>query len=507
MEPHTMSKKSAGKSVRPQKKAAKTGAKKPASALTAQEQAKVRRLLESADSAGVALGLSLLQSLSTHEADWAKIFRMALMQKLVASWDISIWQSVAESLEPYPSVKKSFEKVAVARLLTRLEDNRRPFLEAVLPELQAELSQLFGDFFAKHSSKTDSLFLDINKLSDHAAASLSKLKTTFWAPSLTSLTDQAAAALAKVKGCLVLDGVAKLSDEAIESLARHKGELYLSGLTTLSERGAAALAKHAHQIRLCGLKTLSDKAAAALARHNNGCLLLNGLTTLPDTPGHIALARTLAKTQYYFPDLTAISDSAAEKLAKIMGGRLCLGLLTVSDRVAESLSKVKSLSFPSLTTLSDRAAESLAKHKGSLDLDGLATLSDNAAQSLAKHEGSLSLRGLKQLSSQAAEALLKAGHLSGHGHPSGHNEGDDLKLDFDGPVTIDLVFKKNKSNKFWSIALEGCSHAVTFGRIGTAGQSQTKRFETPEKALKSFLGLVREKKDNGYLLKTRPALR
>jgi predicted DNA-binding WGR domain protein len=504
MKPHTMAKQSAGKSVRPQKKAAKTGAKKPASALTAQEQAKVRRLLESADSAGVALGLSLLQSLSTHEADWAKIFRMALMQKLVASWDISIWQSVAESLEPYPSVKKSFEKVAVARLLTRLEDNRRPFLEAVLPELQAELSQLFGDFFAKHSSKTDSLFLDINKLSDHAAASLSKLKTTFWAPSLTSLTDQAAAALAKVKGCLVLDGVAKLSDEAIESLARHKGELYLSGLTTLSERGAAALAKHAHPIRLHGLKTLSDKAAAALARHNNGCLSLDGLTTLPDTPGHIALAKTLAKPRGIYHslcDLTAISDSAAEELAKIRGGGLCLGLLTVSDRVAESLSKLKSLSFPSLTTLSDRAAESLAKHKGSLDLDGLATLSDNAAKSLAKHEGSLSLRGLKQLSSQAAEALLKAGHLSGH------NECDDLKLDFDGPVTIDLVFSKNKSNKFWSIALEDCSHKVSFGRIGTAGQSQTKRFENPKKALESFLGLVREKTDNGYVLKARPASR
>jgi predicted DNA-binding WGR domain protein len=143
----------------------------------------------------------------------------------------------------------------------------------------------------------------------------------------------------------------------------------------------------------------------------------------------------------------------------------------------------------------------LAKHKESLDLDSLTTLSDNAAKSLAKHDGPLSLRGLKQLSSHAAEALFKAGHLFGR------NECHDLKLDFDGPVVIDLVFSKNKSNKFWSIALEDCSHTVTFGRTGTAGQSHTKRFETPEKALKSFLGLVREKKDNGYVLKTRPASR
>lgn len=500
-----MAKKSVGKSVRPQKNAAKTGAKKPASALTAQEQAKVRRLLESADSAGVALGLSLLQSLSTHETDWAKIFRTALMQKLVASWDISIWQSVAESLEPYPALKKSFEKVAVARLLTRLEDNRQKFLEAVLPELKPELSPLFGEFFARYRPKNSGLGLDIAKLSDHAAEALSKLKINLSFDSLTTLSNQAAAALARIKGNLDLHCLITLSDEAIEALARKKDKIDLSGLTTLSERGAAALVNQSIWIQLKGLKTLSDKAAAALARHNNGWLSLDSLTTLSDTPGHIALARTLAKPRglsHYLPDLTAISDSAAEALAKKRDGGLCLGLLMVSDRVAESLSKLKTdLSFTSLTTLSDRAAESLAKHKESLEFDGLATLSDNAAKSLAKHDGPLSLRGLKKLSSQAAETLLKAGHLSGH------SECYDLKLDFDGPVAIDLIFKKNKSNKVWSIALEDCSHTVTFGRIGTAGQSQTKRFETPKKALKSFLALFREKTDNGYVLKTLPASR
>jgi predicted DNA-binding WGR domain protein len=499
MEPHTMATKSAGKSVRPQKKAAKTGAKKTTSALTAQEQAKVRRLLESSDSGGVALGLSLLQSLSTHEADWAKIFRTALMQKLVASWDISIWQSVAESLDPYPALKKSFEKVAVARLLTRLEDKRHKFIEAVLPGLQPELSHLFGEFFAKYRPKYSGLSLDIAKLSDHAAESLSKIKLGLSFGSLTTLSNQAAAALARIKGYLWLGCLTTLSDETLESLAMHEGQLNLSGLTTLSERGAAALAKHAQWIQLGGLKTLSDKAAAALARHNDGWLSLDSLTTLSDTPGHIALARTLAKPRglsHYLADLTAISDGAAEELAKKRDGGLSLGLLTVSDRVAESLSKLKTdLSFISLTTLSDNVADSLAKHKGPLDLDSLATLSDNAAKSLAKHDGPLSLRGLKQLSSHAAEALFKAGHLFGR------NECDDLKLDFDGPVALDLVFKNNKSNKFWSIALEGCSHKVHFGRTGTAGQSQTKRFESPKKALQSFLGLVREKKDNGYSTK------
>jgi hypothetical protein len=63
-----------------------------------------------------------------------------------------------------------------------------------------------------------------------------------------------------------------------------------------------------------------------------------------------------------------------------------------------------------------------------------------------RYDGPLSVRGLKTLSSHAAESLLKAGHLTGH------NESDELKLDFDARVSIDLVFKKNTSDKFWSIA-------------------------------------------------------
>ncbi len=54
------------------------------------------------------------------------------------------------------------------------------------------------------------------------------------------------------------------------------------------------------------------------------------------------------------------------------------------------------------------------------------------------------------------------------------------------------------SKKFWTIELDGTTHTVQFGRIGTAGQTQTKQFKTPEEAQKAYEKLVREKVSKGY---------
>ena len=43
-------------------------------------------------------------------------------------------------------------------------------------------------------------------------------------------------------------------------------------------------------------------------------------------------------------------------------------------------------------------------------------------------------------------------------------------------------FSDAKSHKFWAIDVQGKSFTVTFGKVGTAGQSQTKTFATEEKA-------------------------
>ena len=38
-----------------------------------------------------------------------------------------------------------------------------------------------------------------------------------------------------------------------------------------------------------------------------------------------------------------------------------------------------------------------------------------------------------------------------------------------------FTFDDGKSQKFWNIELEGNRYTVTFGRIGTQGQTQTRR--------------------------------
>ena len=43
-----------------------------------------------------------------------------------------------------------------------------------------------------------------------------------------------------------------------------------------------------------------------------------------------------------------------------------------------------------------------------------------------------------------------------------------------------LEYRDEQSEKFWQINIEGCSHTVTFGRIGTKGQSKTKTFASKD---------------------------
>lgn len=59
-------------------------------------------------------------------------------------------------------------------------------------------------------------------------------------------------------------------------------------------------------------------------------------------------------------------------------------------------------------------------------------------------------------------------------------------------------FSDGSSNKFWKIRLDGTSFTVNFGRIGTAGQVQTKEFKTEAEAGKEYHKLIAEKLKKGY---------
>ncbi len=62
-----------------------------------------------------------------------------------------------------------------------------------------------------------------------------------------------------------------------------------------------------------------------------------------------------------------------------------------------------------------------------------------------------------------------------------------------------FVFTDAKSNKFWNVELAGAGFTVTFGKVGTKGQTQTKDFPDEDKARKAHDKLVAEKLGKGYV--------
>jgi predicted DNA-binding WGR domain protein len=67
-----------------------------------------------------------------------------------------------------------------------------------------------------------------------------------------------------------------------------------------------------------------------------------------------------------------------------------------------------------------------------------------------------------------------------------------------GPRRREFQFVEGSSKKFWAIQLEGKAFAVTFGRLGTAGQAQRKEFATAAEARKAHDKLIAEKIGKGY---------
>ncbi|MDR1161983.1 MAG: STM4015 family protein [Tannerellaceae bacterium] len=62
-----------------------------------------------------------------------------------------------------------------------------------------------------------------------------------------------------------------------------------------------------------------------------------------------------------------------------------------------------------------------------------------------------------------------------------------------------FVFQDFKSQKFWSIDVEGSGFTVNYGKLGTEGQTQEKTFASPEEAEKQAAKLIAEKTKKGYV--------
>ncbi|MGB1295935.1 MAG: WGR domain-containing protein [Flavobacteriales bacterium] len=65
-------------------------------------------------------------------------------------------------------------------------------------------------------------------------------------------------------------------------------------------------------------------------------------------------------------------------------------------------------------------------------------------------------------------------------------------------MKIYLEYKNDKSQKFWEITIETNTFTTRYGKIGSEGQSKTKKFDTEEKAKKEAEKLIAQKKKKGY---------
>lgn len=62
-----------------------------------------------------------------------------------------------------------------------------------------------------------------------------------------------------------------------------------------------------------------------------------------------------------------------------------------------------------------------------------------------------------------------------------------------------FVLTDDQSNKFWDVECSGIRLTVTFGRIGTNGQSRTKEFASGWAATDAERKLIKEKVSKGYI--------
>lgn len=256
---------------------------------------------------------------------------------------------------------------------------------------------------------------------------------------IPKLSREAMVALSKIKGSLYLRSFKTLSEEEAAILGKKTYDLVLSGLTDLSPTAASNFVSRKGVLDLSGITHIKDELAMALSRCV-GPLQLDGLKELGNTPGHVALAKKLAATRYFYglPSLETMSDEVAAMFANLYEDRLGLHKIShLSDGAAAALSQYKghlylmalvefkespghialakqivkktySYGLPSLKILPLSVALILSKAKTSLYLPALENISDDIAKAFAKGKGGkLGLQGLKSLSDVAAAAFSK----------------------------------------------------------------------------------------------------
>lgn len=66
-------------------------------------------------------------------------------------------------------------------------------------------------------------------------------------------------------------------------------------------------------------------------------------------------------------------------------------------------------------------------------------------------------------------------------------------------ASCELHFEQGSSCKFWRASLDDCELSISWGRVGSSGQSMLKQFDTPERARREMEKLIDEKRRKGYV--------
>lgn len=260
---------------------------------------------------------------------------------------------------------------------------------------------------------------------------------------IESISDAAAQILVSdfKKPLPAMVGLRTLSDTPTQvalanALTEERDFLQLTELMELSEGAAEALSRYGGKdLILPGLPRMSDAIASSLSEYQ-GRLRLNGLLSMTDEPGHVALATKLASSveDLELPNLTILPDRIVRILVQHQGKRLVIGFTTLSDSLSELLAGYKgNLELPSLryipkspnqlalvrklrlgwelsklTQLSEEVAAALVENSSDqLCLDGVATVSIGTATTLASYKGKHLSLGVAQLSPEIADILSR----------------------------------------------------------------------------------------------------
>lgn len=286
----------------------------------------------------------------------------------------------------------------VARLLISRKENHFASFEklaTISADVAEELSKVEGTL----------VLVGLQQLSEDVARKLARQNGRLILNGLPSLGVKIADALGMHKGELHLNRLAQISDEEAKGLCGNHSVLFLNGLTELSEKAAGYLGAAKSSLHLDGIKTLTGSVAKKLGNPNLKYLCLDGVRELSDAA---ACGLSGVGGRLSLKGLEYVSDTAAMELSKCQGPLVLLKLRTLPDSSGHiSLAKKLALdneeiNFRSLTQLGDAAAEALGDHHGALNLSSLASLSDAAARALGRHQGSLDLSGLESISDKAA---------------------------------------------------------------------------------------------------------